>query len=191
MKNDDQNEDFLFFQEMADVRELSGSNQVVYLKNHHKVSRIDSPPPFEPENVLTRGFLEIVDCAEPLEYKQDGVQQGVLDKLRHGKYPLEASLNLLRKPVETCRQELFSFFLQAQAQNLRTLLIIHGRGRHDESHPNIVRSYLAKWLKQLDEVQAFSVALGKDGGAGACYVALRKSAAAKQENWERHAKRSK
>ncbi len=191
MKNDDQNEDFLFFQEMADVQKLSANNQVVYLKNHRKVARIESPELQQPENILTRGFLEIIDCAEPLEYKQDGVQQGVLDKLRHGKYPLEASLNLLRKPVETCRQELFSFFLQAQAQNLRTLLIVHGRGRHDESHPNIVRSYLAKWLQQLDEVQAFSVALGKDGGAGACYVALRKSAAAKQENWERHAKRSK
>lgn len=191
MKHDDENEDFLFFQEMADVRKLSANNQVVYLKNRQQTARVDFAELAESENVLTTGFLDIIDCAEPLEYKQDGVQQGVLDKLRHGKYPLEASLNLLRKPVETCRQELFSFFLQAQAQNLRTLLIVHGRGRHDESHPNIVRSYVAKWLKQLDEVQAFSVALGKDGGAGACYVALRKSAAAKQENWERHAKRSR
>lgn len=191
MKHDDENEDFLFFQEMADVRKLSATNQVVYLKNRQQTARVDFAELAESENVLTTGFLDIIDCAEPLEYKQDGVQQGVLDKLRHGKYPLEASLNLLRKPVETCRQELFSFFLQAQAQNLRTLLIVHGRGRHDESHPNIVRSYVAKWLKQLDEVQAFSVALGKDGGAGACYVALRKSAAAKQENWERHAKRSR
>lgn len=191
MKNDDENEDFLFFQEMADVQKFSGNNQVVYLKNHHKAAKIVAQDLFEPENILTTGFLDIIDCAEPLEYKHDGVQQGVLDKLKQGKYPLEASLNLLRKPVETCRQELFSFFLQAQAQNLRTLLIVHGRGRHDESHPNIVRSYLAKWLKQLDEVQAFSVALGKDGGAGACYVVLKKSAAAKQENWERHAKRSK
>ncbi len=29
------------------------------------------------------------------------------------------------------------------------------------------------------------------GGSGACYVALRKTAQAKQENWERHAKRSR
>ncbi|EFP4243973.1 DNA endonuclease SmrA, partial [Escherichia coli] len=27
--------------------------------------------------------------------------------------------------------------------------------------------------------------------SGACYVALRKTAQAKQENWERHAKRSR
>ncbi|EPA1257767.1 DNA endonuclease SmrA, partial [Enterobacter bugandensis] len=29
------------------------------------------------------------------------------------------------------------------------------------------------------------------GGSGACYVSLRKSDDAKQENWERHAKRSR
>jgi hypothetical protein len=40
------------------------------------------------------------------EYKADGIQQGVLDKLRLGKYTLDASLNLLRQPVETCRQSL-------------------------------------------------------------------------------------
>ncbi|WAT10552.1 DNA endonuclease SmrA [Rouxiella badensis] len=191
MKNDDENDDFLFSQEMVGVHKLSDNNQVVYLKNHQKAARPQTPDVTEPENILTTGFLDVIDCAEPLEYKQAGVQQGVLDKLRQGKYPLEASLNLLRKPVETCRQELFSFFLQAQAQNLRTLLIVHGRGRHDESHANIVRSYLAKWLRQLDEVQAFSVATGKDGGAGACYVALKKSPQAKQENWERHAKHSR
>lgn len=191
MKIDDENDDFLFFQEMAGVQKLAETQQVVYLKNHPKAAKIHRPELSEPENILTTDFLEVIDCAEPLEYKHDGVQQGVLDKLRHGKYPPEASLYLLRKPVETCRQELFSFFLQAEAQNLRTLLVVHGRGRHDQSHANIVRSYVAKWLKQLDNVQAFCVAQGKDGGAGACYIALKKSAAAKQENWERHAKRSK
>ncbi|ENY2814864.1 hypothetical protein ACK86F_000001, partial [Salmonella enterica] len=29
------------------------------------------------------------------------------------------------------------------------------------------------------------------GGGGACYVALRKTVQAKQDNWERHAKRSR
>ncbi|WP_112197839.1 DNA endonuclease SmrA [Rahnella sp. NRRL B-41462] len=185
-------DDDLFSQEMAGVQPLASDKRVVYLKNSVAGHKVSADPESEIcENPLTTGFLNIQPCDDPLEYKHDGVQQGVLDKLRQGKYPLEASLNLLRKPVEQCRQELFAFFCQAQAENLRTLLIIHGRGREDESHANIVRSYIAKWLQQLDDVQAFCVAVQKDGGAGACYVALKKTAQAKQENWERHAKRSR
>ena len=185
-------DDDLFSQEMAGVQPLASDKRVVYLKNSVAGHKVSADPESEiRENPLTTGFLNIQPCDDPLEYKHDGVQQGVLDKLRQGKYPLEASLNLLRKPVEQCRQELFAFFCQAQAENLRTLLIIHGRGREDESHAIIVRSYIAKWLQQLDDVQAFCVAVQKDGGAGACYVALKKTAQAKQENWERHAKRSR
>ncbi|AEX52209.1 hypothetical protein GRAQ_01397 [Rahnella aquatilis CIP 78.65 = ATCC 33071] len=185
-------DDDLFSQEMAGVQPLASDKQVVYLKNSAAVHKVSADSASEVrENPLTTGFLNILPCDEPLGYKHDGVQQGVLDKLRQGKYPPQASLNLLRQPVEKCRQALFAFFCQAQAENLRTLLIIHGRGREDESHANIVRSYIAKWLQQLDDVQAFCIAVQKDGGAGACYVALKKTAQAKQENWERHAKRSR
>lgn len=71
------------------------------------------------------------------------------------------------------------------------MLIVHGKGRDDNAHANIIRSYLARWLVELPEVQAFCAALPHHGRRGACYVALRKSAEAKQENWERHAKHSR
>ncbi len=76
-------------------------------------------------------------------------------------------------------------------EGLRNVLIVHGKGRDDQSHANIIRSYLARWLEELPEVQAFCAALPHHGGSGACYVALRKSAQAKQETWEQHAKRSR
>ncbi len=85
----------------------------------------------------------------------------------------------------------FSFIHQALADGLRNVLIIHGKGREDKSHANIVRSYVARWLTEFDDVQAYCTALPHHGGSGACYVALRKTAQAKQENWERHAKRSR
>ena len=99
--------------------------------------------------------------------------------------------NLLRQPVEKCRQMLFAFVVQARKEGLRNVLIVHGKGRDDNAHANIIRSYLARWLAELPEVQAFCAALPHHGGSGACYVALRKSAEAKQENWERHAKHSR
>ena len=143
------------------------------------------------DNFLTLDFLDLLPLEEPLAFQREGVQQGVIEKLRSGKYARQASLNLLRQPAERCRQMLYSFIRQAGRDGLRNLIIIHGKGREQNSHPNVVRSYLARWLTEFEEVQAFCVALPHHGGSGACYVSLRKSDDAKQENWERHAKRSR
>ena len=180
----------LFLGAMEDVQPLKRGNDVHWHpeRNPRPTQRLVV---LQLDNFLTTGYLDILPLTTPLEFKREGLQNGVLDKLRLGKYDPQASLNLLRRPVEQCRQMLFAFVVQAQKEGLRNLLIVHGKGRDDNAHANIVRSYLARWLVELPEVQAFCVASAPHGGSGACYVALRKSAEAKQENWERHAKRSR
>ncbi|MGK3585357.1 Smr/MutS family protein, partial [Escherichia coli] len=46
-------------------------------------------------------------------------------------------------------------FVHKLADGLRNVLIIHGKGRDDKSHANIVRSYVARWLTEFDDVQAY------------------------------------
>lgn len=181
----------LFRDAMGDVTPLKDCANTQRLRAPSTRAPRQQPHDDAPENFLTRGFLEIIPRDTPLEYKADGIQQGVLDKLRLGKYTLDASLNLLRQPVETCRQSLFSFMLEARKQGLRNLLIIHGKGRDDEAHANIVRSYVARWLRQFDDVQTFCSAQPQHGGSGAVYVGLRKTDRARLDNRERHAKRSR
>ncbi|WP_313375115.1 DNA endonuclease SmrA [Pantoea sp. CTOTU50773] len=181
----------LFRDAMGDVTPLKDCANTQWLRSPSTQAPRPTQANDEQENFLTRGFLDIIPLTTPLEYKTEGIQQGVLDKLRLGKYSLDASLNLLRQPIETCRKSLFSFMLQARKQGLRNLLIIHGKGRDDEAHANIVRSYLAHWLTQFDEVQSFCVAQPQHGGAGALYVSLRKTDQARLDNRERHAKRSR
>ncbi|HAT7525741.1 TPA: DNA endonuclease SmrA [Citrobacter koseri] len=180
----------LFLDAMEDVQPLKRCADVHWqpTRNSRAPQRIDT---LQLDNFLTTGFLDILPLGEPLEFRREGLQQGVLDKLRSGKYSQQASLNLLRQPVEECRKMLFSFICQARQDGLRSVLIIHGKGREDNAHANIVRSYVARWLTEFDDVQAYCTALPHHGGSGACYVALRKTAQAKQENWERHAKRSR
>lgn len=180
----------LFLDAMEDVQPLKRSTDVHWQPSRNQRARqnIDT---VQLDNFLTTGFLEVLPLGQPLEFQREGVQQGVIDKLRSGKYPRQASLNLLRQPIEQCRQMLFTFMCQAGRDGLRNLVVIHGKGREDRSHANIVRSYLARWLTEFDAVQAFCVASPRHGGNGACYVALRKSTEAKLENRERHAKRSR
>lgn len=181
---------FLFLDAMEDVQPLKHNNDVHWQpsRNTRTPQHIDT---LQLDNFLTTGFLDLVPLGTPLEFKRDGLQTGVLDKLRLGKYSQQASLTLLRQPVEQCRQQLFAFIRQAHKDGLRNVLIVHGKGKADNSHANVIRSYLARWLTEFDDVQAFCSALPYHGGSGACYVALKKSEQAKQENWERHAKRSR
>lgn len=186
--NPDEND--LFKHAMEDVTPLKSSNNIIWLKPSPDIKTAQKMPE-KAENFLIDGLIDVLPLATPLEFKAEGIQQGVLDKLRQGKYQLDASLNLLRQPVADCRRTLFDFMLQARKDNLRNLLIIHGKGRDDRSHANIVRSYLARWLQQFDEVQTFCVAQPYHGGSGALYVGLRKTEQARLDNREKHAKRSR
>ncbi|QXA49959.1 DNA endonuclease SmrA [Enterobacter cancerogenus] len=180
----------LFLDAMEDVQPLKRCADIHWQANRNTRERQDIDTE-QLDKFLTLGFLELLPLEEPLAFKRDGVQQGVIEKLRAGKYSRQASLTLLRQPVERCRQMLYSFIRQAGRDGLRNLIIIHGKGREQNAHPNVVRSYLARWLTEFDDVQAFCEAQPHHGGSGACYVSLRKSDEAKHENWERHAKRSR
>ncbi|MDX5376384.1 MAG: Smr/MutS family endonuclease, partial [Halomonas sp.] len=92
-------------------------------------------------------------------------------------------------PLAECRRALPPFIHEAYAHDLRSLLIVHGRGREIDSPANVLRSYLVKWLAQFDEVQAFVSAQQADGGLGATWVMLRKSDRARADNRERQQKR--
>lgn len=180
----------LFLDAMEDVKQLKNCTSSQWLKpvKDNEKRKVDT---LQLDNFLTTDFLDVIALAQPLEFKREGLQHGVLDKLRQGKYSQQASLNLLRQPVEQCRQMLFAWIIQAKHEGLRNLLIVHGKGRDERSHANIVRSYLARWLTEFEEVQAFCCAMPHHGGSGACYVVLKKSPQAKLDNWERHAKRSR
>lgn len=144
---------------------------------------------FSGDSFLSDDFVELLPPFDPVEFRRDGIQQGVADRLRHGGYPAQSRLHLLRRPLAECRRALPPFIHEAYAHDLRSLLIVHGRGRQIDSPANVLRSYLAKWLAQFDEVQAFVSAQQADGGLGATWVMLRKSERARADNRERQQKR--
>lgn len=140
-------------------------------------------------NFLSDDFVDLLPPFDPIEYRREGTQQGVVDKLKHGGYSVQAQLHLLRRPLAECRRMVFSFIQEAYANDLRSVMIVHGRGRELDSPANVLRSYLAKWLSQFDEVQAYVSAQPSEGGLGATWVMLRKSERAKANNRERQQKR--
>lgn len=136
-------------------------------------------------NHLTDTHVHMVKPYDILEYKKDGVQEGVYRKFRLGKYQLDARLDLHRRTVEQARQEVFRFIEDAMKYDLRTLIILHGKGEK-EATPALLKSWTNKWLREFEDVIAFHSAQPHHGGTGAVYVMLRKSERKKQETRDRH-----
>lgn len=137
-------------------------------------------------NPLTSEHVEMLGPHDELSFKRDGVQNGVFKKLRLGQYALEARLDLHRKTVEQARQEVFNFIRDCLRYDLRSVLILHGKGERNPEGVAPIKSHLAKWLPELPDVMAFHSAQRQHGGTGAVYVMLRKSKEARQHNREVH-----
>lgn len=140
-------------------------------------------------NFLSTEYVELVEPLDIISFVRNGVQHGVFKRLRLGQYPLEASLNLHHHSLRQARTALFEFIQDCHKAGVRSGLIIHGQGKHSKPHPALIKSYVNKWLRELEPVMAFHTAQRHHGGSGAVYIMLRKNAAQKQLNRERHQKR--
>lgn len=132
--------------------------------------------------------IEMVDPMALLSYMKPGVQHGVFRKMRLAKYPIDARLDLHKMTVERARQVVYQFVKDCVANDVRMALITHGKGEGREQ-PALLKSCVAYWLPQLDEVLAFHTALKHHGSYGATYLLVKKSIEKKQRTREQHLKR--
>lgn len=121
-----------------------------------------------------------------MSFKRSGVQEGVFKKLRLGKYSVDARLDLHRHTIEEARKALYDFIQECMDYDLRTLMVLHGKGDRDPERKAVIKSHTVYWLEDMEAVMAFHSAQPQHGGSGAVYVLLRKSDKAKQRNRERH-----
>jgi DNA-nicking Smr family endonuclease len=175
-------DDDFFLQEMQGVKKIQQTAKVDLSQPHriteaHKArqqsatrEKVTTDP-----NHLQHFEVERVQPHDVLGFKCHGIQDGVFKKLRQGKYQIDARLDLHRMTIEKAREMVFSFINDCMKYDLRTVLIMPGKGDRNSEDPALLKSYLIHWLPQLEDVMAYHTAQPKDGGAGAFYVLLRKS----------------
>ncbi|WP_027874586.1 DNA endonuclease SmrA [Spongiibacter marinus] len=181
-------DDKLFAEEMAGVKPLQRPARVALKK-----AAVDAPSfaarreaaQAKPgvKNFLADNDVPLLDPYYMVDFRREGVQHGVYRKLKQARYEAEARLDLHKMSVARARQQVFEFIREAMSMDLRSLIIVHGRGNH--SGVALLKSHVAHWLPQIEDVQAFCSAQPQHGGAGAVYVLLRKSERKKQENRDR------
>lgn len=136
------------------------------------------------EDPLASFEVQALKSNDVLEFKRPGIQNGVFKKFRLGHYEIDARLDLHKLSVEEARREVFHFLKECSEYELRTAIILHGKGDRNPDKIAILKSHLAVWLPQIDEVLAFHSAQHHHGGTGAVYVLLKKGSKAKQHNRE-------
>lgn len=184
----DKSDDELFLEEMRGVQQIPKPQRIEL--NRSPISRLAVEARREAavreserdNNFLALDNVELLDPWYILEFRRPGVQHGVYRKLKQGKYPMDARLDLHRMTVEKAREELFSFIREASAYDLRNVMIVPGRGLHSQSAEALLKSYVNKWLRDFEEVQAFCSAQPHHGGTGAVYVMLKKGEREKEKN---------
>ncbi|WP_221792984.1 DNA endonuclease SmrA [Oceanobacter mangrovi] len=184
-----------FYQEMQDVKPLQTRSTVALRKGDirlasqeaRRLAATDDTPRVDPNHLHTTEVKRI-GPHDVVGFKRPGIQDGVFRKLRLGKYAMEARLDLHRRTVEEARRQLFRFVHDCMEHDIRSVMVLPGKGDRNEGDPAVIKSYLVHWLEQLDEVQAYHTAQPQHGGAGAFYVLLRKSERKKQEAREQFSK---
>lgn len=180
-----------FFDAMQDVKPLKQDDKVFSAKPQQTLAQQLKRESLEKAQRLDLNYLSI-ESVEPiapldmLEYKKDGVQEGVYKNLRLGKYKIDEFLNIQNCKFELARELVFDAVINGHKHGSRTLLIKHGIGENAKPVPAYLKSYVNQWLKQMPEVLAFHSALKRHGGLAAVYILLKKNKQEKLANRELH-----
>ncbi len=182
---------------MSDVQPLSHKQVTPARRSRDpsaaQLERRDAAESFreDPEQsiFLTLGEVKPRHPLEVLEWRKDGIQLAVFNKLRKGGYVIERELDLHHHTVKESRLLVFHAIQEAMAKGQRCILISHGKGNHGQT-PGRLKSYTAHWLIEHPEVLAYCSAERHRGGVGAVYVLVKKSAQSRELNRERHGLKS-
>ncbi|MCK8516403.1 Smr/MutS family endonuclease [Methylonatrum kenyense] len=175
--NDDDDEDRRLFQEaMADVRRLRDQRQVT--GDWPRPKPVPQQRAADEAAVVRELLVHDIDpvtmeTGEELYFARPGVQRRVMRKLRRGQYTVQDELDLHGMTVPVAREAVQQFIAESRAQDRRCVRIIHGKGHRSSNRGPVLKGKLDRWLRQWDEIIAFTSARPVDGGTGAVYVLLR------------------
>ena len=119
-------------------------------------------------------WTSAVGPGDILSFARGGVQRRETDRLRRGRFKVEADLDLHGRIVADAVAALDHFLEDSRRRGRRCVRIIHGKGFGSRSGLPIMKAHVDRWLRARSEVLAFCSATPPDGGTGALYVLLRR-----------------
>ncbi len=103
-----------------------------------------------------------------------GLDRSSAERLKRGRYPIEARLDLHGMTQEEAHRALNGFIVRSRAIGRRVVLLITGNGRISGG---VLKAAVPRWLNEpglRGHLLAVTPARPRDGGTGALYLLLRK-----------------
>ncbi len=157
----------LFAHAMAGVRRLDPDAAAPSSPPPRPVAPPSEPPLRPPARTLPR--------LEP--GGNSGIDARTAARLKRGRIRPEARLDLHGMTLEEAHRAVAGFIGRCAGARLRCVIVITGKGRLGETSGTL-RTELPRWLAlsaTRAHVLAFAEARPRDGGAGACYILLRRA----------------
>jgi DNA-nicking Smr family endonuclease len=114
-----------------------------------------------------------IETGEELVYLRNGLSPLTLRKLRRGHWVIQDELDLHGHTTLEARESMVRFLNSCLRNGSRCVRIIHGKGLRSKNREPVLKTKVANWLIQRDEVLAFCQARQVDGGSGAVIVLLK------------------
>ncbi len=149
----------LWAEAMRDVRPLRGRAPVP----------VAAPPGPRPESLPST-------AAEMAPARAGGIDRATAERLRRGRYPIEARLDLHGLTQAQAHHELAGFVEASYHLGRRCVLIVTGRGLGPDG-PGVLKTAVPRWLDEAAlrrRILAMAAAQPRHGGAGALYLLLRR-----------------
>ena len=114
-----------------------------------------------------------IETGDELSFLRNGIPRQTLRKLRRGHWVIQGELDLHGSTSIEARALLVEFLNDCLRRGARCVRIIHGKGLRSKNRAPVLKTKVANWLMQRDEVLAFCQARPTDGGGGAAVVLLK------------------
>jgi DNA-nicking Smr family endonuclease len=137
---------------------------------------------YDLDDVLSDAYFDMRFSDQYMSGSCASVSKETLDKLAEGVFAVRSHVDLHGMALDDAKQTVDEFLTDCQRRGECCVLVITGKGRNSPGQVGVLRAGIPEWLARgpsARRVLAFVTARQCDGGEGALYVLLRKSAGRK------------
>ena len=180
------NGDQYFLAKMSDVVPLSPGPEKIVISPNEDMKPVHPARNEEMEAVahlcdLVSGSaqMDITFSDEYMEGSVKGFDRKLMQKLKKGLFPIQDYVDLHGMNKQDAEMRMRDFILSSHRQGFRCVLVVHGRGLNSENQVPVIKEQIPLWLSRgpvRKIILAFCTAMPYDGGTGAIYLLLKRTA---------------